>query len=114
MSRVNIVKRIKSDGRWKMLSIPRNDKGNYDWNSLPEGRYYVEWYMGGTRRRQGAGVTAAQALEAQRRKRHELEGRKLGVPGFEKAGERSPKAALHIAIKKYLEQIDALKKANTY
>jgi integrase/recombinase XerD len=114
VSRTNIVKRIRIDGKWKMVSIPRNDKGNYDWNALPEGRYYVEWYMGGTRRRQGAGVTAAQALEAQRRKRHELEGRKLGVPGFEKAGERSPKAALHIAIKKYLEQIDALKKANTY
>ena len=39
------------------------------------------------RRRESAGVTAAQALEAQRRKRHELEGRKLGVPGFELAGE---------------------------
>ncbi len=34
MSLVNIVKRIKSDGRWKMLSIPRNSKANYDWNSL--------------------------------------------------------------------------------
>jgi len=36
VSRVNIVKRIKSDGRWKMLSIPRNPKGNYDWNALPD------------------------------------------------------------------------------
>lgn len=114
MSRINIVKRIRIDGKWKMVSIPRNDKGNYDWNALPEGRYYVEWYMGGTRRRGGAGVTAAQALEAQRRKHHELEGRNLGVPGFEKAGEASKKAPLHIAITKYLEQIDALKKANTY
>jgi hypothetical protein len=70
-----------------MLSIPRNSKGTYDWNSLLDGRYYVEWYMGGTRRRESAGVTTAQALEAQRRKRHELEGRKLGVPGFETAGE---------------------------
>lgn len=114
MSRVNIVKRIKSDGRWKMLSIPRNPKGNYDWNALPEGRYYVEWYVGGTRRREGAGVTAAQALEAQRRRRHELEGRKLGVPGFETAGEATKKAPLHIAITTYLEQIDALKKPNTH
>jgi hypothetical protein len=29
MCPVNIVKRIKSDGRWKILSIPRNFKGNY-------------------------------------------------------------------------------------
>src|ERR1700758_5700984 len=93
-----------------MLSIPRNPKGNYDWNALPDGRYYVEWYMGGTRRREGAGVTAAQALDAQRRKRHELEGRKMGVPGFETAGETVKKPALHLAINKYLEQIEALKK----
>ena len=79
MSRVNIVKRIKIDGLWKMFSIPRNAKGNYDWNAIADGRYYVEWYVGGTRRREGAGVTAAQALEAQRRKRHELEGSQLGA-----------------------------------
>jgi hypothetical protein len=34
LSRVNIVKRIKIGGRWKMFSIPRNAKGNYDWNAL--------------------------------------------------------------------------------
>ena len=114
MSRVNIVKRIKINGLWKMFSIPRNAKGNYDWNAIADGRYYVEWYIGGTRRREGAGVTAAQALEAQRRKRHELEGRKLGVPGFETAGETVKKPPLHVAVTKYLEQIEALKKPNTH
>ena len=114
MSRVNIVKRVKIDGRWKMFSIPRNAKGNYDWNAIAGGRYYVEWYVGGTRRRDGAGVTAAQALEAQRRKRHELEGRKLGVPGFETAGETFKKPALQVAVKTHLEQIEALKKPNTH
>jgi len=63
LSRVNIVKRIKIGGRWKMFSIPRNAKGNYDWNAIADGRYYVEWYVGGTRRRVSAGVTAAQALD---------------------------------------------------
>src|ERR1700719_1328423 len=43
LSRVNIVKRIKIGGRWKMFSIPRNAKGNYDWNAIANGRYYVEW-----------------------------------------------------------------------
>ena len=51
LSRVNIVKRIKIGGRWKMFSIPHNAKGNYDWNAIADGRYYVEWYAGGTRRR---------------------------------------------------------------
>jgi len=34
VARVNIVKRIKIDGLWKMFSIPRNAKGNYDWNAI--------------------------------------------------------------------------------
>jgi hypothetical protein len=88
VSHVNIVKKIKIDGDWKLLSILRNAKGNYDWNALSEGLYLIEWRAGGKRRRESAGVTAAQALEAQRRKRHELEGRKLGVPGFELVGDR--------------------------
>ena len=96
MSRVNIVKKIKVDGNWKLLSIPRNAKGNYDWNALPDGLYLVEWYAAGKRRRSSAGITAAQALEAQRRKRHELEGRKLGIRGFELAGEAPKAPALHI------------------
>jgi integrase/recombinase XerD len=114
VSHVNIVKKIKVDGDWKLLSIPRNTKGNYDWNALPEGLYLIEWRAGGKRRRESAGVTAAQALEAQRRKRHELEGRKLGIPGFETAGETVKKPALHLAVNKYLEQIEALKKPNTH
>jgi hypothetical protein len=111
MPRVNIVKRIKIGGRGKMFSIPRNAKGQYDWNAIADGRYYVEWYIGGTRRREGAGVTAAQALEAQRRKHHELEGRKLGVPGFETVGETVKKPALHVAVTKYLEQNRSAEKA---
>ena len=114
MSSVNIVKKIKIDGNWKLLSIPRDAKGNYDWKALPEGLYYIEWRAGGKRRRASAGVTASQALEAHRRKRHELEGRKLGIPGFELAGEKPKTPALHIAVRNYLAQIEALKKPNTH
>ena len=114
MSHVNIVKKVKIDGDWKLLSIPRNAKGNYDWNALSDGLYLIEWRAGGKRRRESAGVTAAQALEAQRRKRHELEGRELGVPGFELAGEAPKTAPLHIAVRNYLAQIEALKKPNTH
>ena len=42
MFHVNIVKKIKIDGDWKLLSIPRNGQGNYDWNALPEGLYLIE------------------------------------------------------------------------
>jgi len=114
VSRVNIVKKIKVEGKWKLRAIPRNTKGNYDWNALPEGLYLIEWRAGGKRRRASAGVTAAQALEAQRRKRHELEGRRLGIPGFETAGEEPKKPALHVAVRKYLSEVETLRKANTY
>jgi integrase len=113
-SHVNIVKKIKIDGNWKLLAIPRNTKGNYDWNALPEGLYLIEWRAGGRRRRASAGVTAAQSLEAQRQKRHELEGRRLGIPGFETAGEEPKKPALHVAVRKYLSEVETLRKPNTY
>jgi site-specific recombinase XerD len=42
MARVNILKRTKVDGRWKMVSIPRRNNDSYDWKSLPDGRYLIE------------------------------------------------------------------------
>jgi hypothetical protein len=34
MARVNILKKVKIDGVWKLLSIPRNSKGHFDWTAL--------------------------------------------------------------------------------
>jgi hypothetical protein len=36
------------------------------------------------------------------------------LPGYEEAGETVKKPPLHVAVKKYLEQIEALKKPNTH
>ena len=58
-------------------------------------------------------ATLAQVLEAQKRKRHELEGRKLGISGFEKAGEQVKNPPLHVAVSRYLTQVETLKKPNT-
>jgi len=88
-------------------------QGNPNWAALPEGRYFIEWYLGGQRRREFGGTTVAQALESQKRKRHELEGRHLGLPGFEKAGEHPRNPPLHIAVSNYLDQVETLKKPNT-
>lgn len=49
MPKVNIVKQVKVDEHWKLVSMPRTDKGGYDWNALPKGRYFVEWWVGGSR-----------------------------------------------------------------
>ncbi|PYS04517.1 MAG: hypothetical protein DMG12_09850, partial [Acidobacteria bacterium] len=110
MARVNILKRIKIDGRWKMVSIPRRKQtDNYDWKSLPEGRYLIEWYERGKRRREAGGQTVAEVLDAVRRKKHQLEGKALGIVGD--AEQEEPKRRpLHLAIKRYLDVVDALKK----
>jgi len=110
---VNIVKRIKIGERWKFVAIPRTPKGGPDWGAVPDGLYYIEWYLAGKRRREQAGKTASQALEAQRRKNHDLEGRQLRVKGFEHAGEETRAAPLHVAVARYLTQVETLKKPNT-
>ncbi|MGD0436432.1 MAG: hypothetical protein ABSB86_08200 [Bryobacteraceae bacterium] len=114
MPRVNLLKRIKTDGVWVLRSIPRKPSGGYDWGALPDGHYFVEWYEAGKRRRAKAGVTIAQAQEAQRRKRHELEGRKLGVLGFDASFKPPQAQPLASAVTLYLEHVETLKKPNTY
>jgi integrase/recombinase XerD len=112
--RVNLLKQIKADGVWVLRSIPRKASGGYDWSALPDGRYFIEWYEAGKRRRETAGLTVAQAQEAQRRKRHELEGRKLGVPGYGPPSEAPGVVPLASAVTQYLEHVETLKKPNTY
>src|ERR1039458_1167006 len=79
MARVNIVKQIKIDGNWVLRSIPKKPSGTYDWTALPEGTYFIEWRDNGQRKREPAGITASQALEAQRKKRHSLEGHRWNI-----------------------------------
>src|SRR2546428_6775213 len=113
MARVNILKRVKVEDQWKMVSIPRRKKtDNYDWKALPDGRYFIEWYQRGKRRRQAAGQTASDALDAARRKKHQLEGRALGIEGYQEE-EETKKAPVHVDIKRYLELVEGLKKPNT-
>ncbi len=112
MPRVNILKQVKVDGRWRLVAVPKNGQGKPDWKALPEGCYFIEWHEAGKRRRQSAGPTTAAALEIARRKRHVLESRALGmlIPGEDDGVERAP---LHVRVKRYLEVVEALKKPNT-
>ena len=113
MARVNILKRIKSDNRWKMVSIPRHQNGSRNWKALPEGRYYIEWYEAGKRKRQAAGVTVAQAKETARRKKHSLEGKALGIRWYANQDEKVKRLPLHVAVNHYLKIVEGLKKPNT-
>jgi integrase len=71
--RVRLIKKIRvTGGIWKFVSLDKI--GNrYVWEKQP-GYYYLEWWEGGRRRREVAGQTPSEALEAQRRKTHELIG----------------------------------------
>jgi len=112
--RVNILKQVKIGGKWRLCSIPRKRSGGYDWKALPEGNYYVEWYEAGRRRRESAGSTVAEVQEAQRHKRHELEGRKLGLPGFEAEPETPKNQLVKTLVERFLSHIETLKKPNTH
>ena len=72
MARVNILKQVKVGDRWKLVSIPRDKHGRQDWKALPEGRYFVEWWERGKRKREAGGSTAADAQEVARRRKRWL------------------------------------------
>jgi hypothetical protein len=42
-ARVNILKKIKIEGRWALQSIPKKANGNWDWSAVLNGRYFIEW-----------------------------------------------------------------------
>lgn len=77
MVHVNILQKVKSDGGWKNQSLPRDKRGRIKWPS--GGPFLIEWRESGRRLREAAGDTPSDALEAQKRKRLELEAAKTGV-----------------------------------
>jgi len=119
MGRVNIVKQVKVDGKWTLRSILKKESGHYDWSALPDGDYFIEWREDGRRQRQRqpAGNTAAEAMEEQRRKRHELEAHALGLAPRNGISEVVPVAeppSVRKLIDRYLDQIKTLKKPTTH
>ncbi|MDP3000615.1 MAG: hypothetical protein Q8N47_24240, partial [Bryobacterales bacterium] len=71
---VRIVKKIRTaPGIWQFVSLNRAGQ-RYVWDPRP-GQYFLEWWEGPKRRRETAGSAPSEALEAQRRKVHELIGK---------------------------------------
>lgn len=74
--RVRIIKKVREgSGDWRFISLKRAGT-RYAWDERP-GNYFVEWWEGSKRRRESAGQTPSEAMEAQRRKRNELVGERL-------------------------------------
>lgn len=115
MAHVNLLKQVKIDDRWVLRSIPKKPNGQRDWSALPDGSYFIEWRENGKRRRLPAGATVAQALEVQRRKHAELAALAFGIIMPRPRPDDMPKPVLLDGlIDRYLDQIETLKKPNTF
>jgi len=112
MPRVNINRQIKTLAGWKNVSLDRDGRGRIRWGA-GAGRYILEWYEGAQRKRQSGGTTPAEALEAQRRKRFELDAREsnLEFPVLEEEEDAFP---LQTLLANFLKDIRAFRKPLTY
>ena len=118
--RVNIVKKVRVNGSWKLASVlERNGKivrdhvlvsGNDEHH--PEGAYYLEWYQEGKRRRQAVG-DFSEVVEAARRKSIEVNAQKAGIIEATQGPEQH-RVTISQAIDKYLDFIKAHRKQRTY
>lgn len=103
--RVRIIKKIRlQNGLWKFVSLDRVGH-RYLWDRRP-GHYFLEWWEGQRRRREQAGETPSQALEAQRRKRNELIGEMLsGDSRMHRTDSISPGTTITVAAKLFEEHV---------
>ncbi len=111
MARVNILRRVKTSKGWANVALKRNTKKRIQWPS--GGRFLIEWRENGKRLRASAGETPAEALEAQKRKRLELDAKDSGLElsGFDTKDESLP---LQKAVENFLKDIKTFRKPLTH
>jgi len=102
---VRIIKKIReSSGVWRFVSLKKAG-ARYAWDDRP-GNYFVEWWDGPKRRREIAGQTPSDALEAQRRKRNELAGELiLGGKAEATPTAEAPLTPLRDAVQMFLQHV---------
>jgi integrase len=102
--RVGIIKKVRiSRGLWKFISLDRI--GNrYVWDRRP-GYFFLEWWEGNKRRRERAGITPSEAVEAQRRKQHELIGELLGRGGVPPTTDEASATRIGDAVRMFADHI---------
>jgi hypothetical protein len=103
--RVRVIKKIREvEGGWRFVSMKKIG-ARYAWDNRP-GHFFIEWWEGRKRRRELAGQTPSEAMEAQRRKRNELVGEAL-VGGKKAPPEPSEGSATPLtdAIQMFLQHV---------
>lgn len=121
--RVNVIKRIKAGTKWPFAPVVERNgrivrdhvwiRGRDEYH--PEGRYYLEWYQNGKRRREAV-VTFDLVLEAARTKSIELNALKAGILLSPEAS-RNPepvRLTMAAAIDQYLEYVKTQRSLRTY
>ena len=113
MARINIVQQVRTEKGWRNRPLPRKRDGRINWPA--HGRYLIEWRQNGQRLRQAAGVTPAEAQEAQRRKRLELDAESTGLTVHDPVEEaKSDALPLSKAIENFLRDIKTFRKTYTW
>jgi integrase/recombinase XerD len=122
--RVNIIKMVKVAGKWPFAPVvERNGRiiRDHVWVSgheehHPEGRYYLEWYEAGRRRRKPVSKFE-DLLPAARSKSIELNARKAGIliePAQTDSPAKTSRLTLASAIDQYLEYVKTQRSLRTY
>ena len=104
--RIRVIKKVREmGGVWRFISLGRV-QGRYLWDKRP-GYYFLEWWDGKKRRRQLAGQTPNEVLEAQRRKQNELIGELVAQKGVLPAAEAGSATTIADAIPVFVEHVKA-------
>jgi integrase/recombinase XerD len=122
--RVNIIKYIKVNDRWRFAPVARRANGNIHWDhvlidGVPqqhlEGRYFIEWREGGRRRRKSVGTIPSEILAEAQRQRAVLDAKAAGVEVTESAA-ASTERLLRItdAVDRYLRDVRMNKAESTF
>jgi len=120
--RVNILKQVKVNEAWRLAPVvEKNGKIVRDQVKIagaierhPEGKYFIEWYQDGRRRRQSV-ESFDEVTDAARRKSIELNALKNGViEQIAEPAKADERLTMGKAIDQYLEFIEAHRKTRTY
>ena len=106
---MNIFRQVLTENGWRNAALERDGKGRIKWPS--RARFLIEWRESGRRKREAAGETPSEALEAQRRKRLELEAAQTGVKILD---ESEPQFPLTKTIDGFLKDIKTFRKKLTW
>ena len=112
MAHTNIIRQVKTAQGWKNVALDRDGRGRIQWGCGP-GRYILEWYESGRRRRKAAGTTPSEALEVQRRKRLELDALLVNIK-LPDPDEENESFLLQTSIMRFLKDIQAFRKPMTH